>query len=216
MTIKQVYNVCVLDVGSPRLGNLGWCFIDVKTSREYVGDDLESLIELLSKQVKERGVILGLEAPLFVPVRQDVQLATKGRKGEGNRPWSGTAGAQVLAINLPIMGYLFQHIYKNTPTVSFFMNEDQFEGEKLQIMLFEALVSGSDKGSSHIHDAQIMAQECAQYAKMLALPPSILEYEEGVKFFNIAGSALLYCGITEDIRVSRMACPIFKPKKREG
>lgn len=216
MKLKNVYNVSVIDVGSPRLGNLGWCFIDVAACKEYTGKDLESLIELLSRELMSRGLILGFEAPLFVPVRQDIQLATKGRKGEGNRPWSGTAGAQVLSINLPIMAYLFQHVYQRNPAVSFLMNSDQFTGEKLQIMLFEALVSGTDKGISHIHDAQIMAQDCAKYAKSLSLPPSILEHEEGVKFFNLAGSALLYSGITKDIHISQVPCPIYKPNHGGG
>ena len=32
-------------------------------------------------------------------------------------------------------------------------------------MIFEALVSGSDKGESHIADAQIMAKYCHQFSK---------------------------------------------------
>ena len=39
-------------------------------------------------------------------------LATKGRKGEGNRPRTGGAGAQVLTLKLPIMIYLFNAIKK--------------------------------------------------------------------------------------------------------
>ena len=71
------------------------------------------------------------------------------------------AGAQVLAMNLPIMIYLMKGLKSLNIDIEYFVNEDGFKGATNQIMFFEALVSGQDKGTSHIHDAQIMTKSQA-------------------------------------------------------
>ena len=70
---------------------------------------------------KNNCLILGLEAPLFVPVRKDEMHLTSARKGDGTRPWSAGAGAQVLAINLPIMVYIFNGIIEKNSEYNFFL-----------------------------------------------------------------------------------------------
>lgn len=209
--LETEYNVCVIDIGSPKLGNIGWCLIDIARDQEFTGTNLDDLFPVIANLILDRGLILGLEAPLFVPLRQDLMLATKARKGEGRRPWSAGAGAQVLAMNLPIMIYIFNAIKLICADISFCLNEETFKAQPKQIMLFEALVSGADKGSSHINDAQIMARSCAQYAAQRVLPPSILEAEDHTKFFNLAGAALLRCGLENSALDLSLHTPIYKP-----
>lgn len=86
--ITQPYHICVIDIGSPKLGNLGWCLFDIKKNQELTGDNLDDLFPNLIEASKTSGIILGLEAPLFVPLRPDLMEATRARKGEGRRPWS--------------------------------------------------------------------------------------------------------------------------------
>ena len=116
--LDDEYSICVIDIGSPKLGNLGWCLIDCQTGEEHSGFNLDELFPHVVKATKNNGLILGLEAPLFVPLRKDLILATRARKGEGKRPWSAGAGAQVLVINLTIMLYLFKGIQSCSPNVS--------------------------------------------------------------------------------------------------
>lgn len=205
------YNVCVIDVGSPKLGNLGWSFIDTKASKEYEGDHLDDLVTLIVNHSESRPLILGLEAPLFVPLREDLILATKARKGEGRRPWSAGAGAQVLAMNLPIMTYLFRHIVAELSDINFIINPQDFSGKPGEILIFEALVSGADKGESHIHDAQIMARYCLAFSQQKLLPPTILENESGISYFNLAAAALLQSGTIKNISCLSEPSPIYKP-----
>lgn len=212
--LDHSYNVCVIDIGSPKLGNLGWCLINVHDDKEFTGECLDGLFPHIANLTRQKGLILGLEAPLFVPLRADLMHATKGRKGEGRRPWSAGAGAQVLALNLPIMIYIFKKIQSMCAGVSFFTNQKDFCAKPNEIMLFEALVSGADKGTSHVNDAQIMARSCTNYSKNQTLPPSILEEEDQVEYFNLAAAALIKCGLTKNSSALDDFTPIYKPKSQ--
>lgn len=209
--MESKYSVCVLDVGSPKLGNLGWSLMHAHSKEEVNSAELDDVFPHIKETLKHNGLIFGLEAPLFVPLRPDLLLATKARKGEGRRPWSAGAGAQVLAMNLPIMIYLMEGLKSLNIDIEYFVNEDGFKGAINQIMFFEALVSGQDKGTSHIHDAQIMTKSCFHYAEKKQLPTSILEHEPSTTFFNLAGAALLRCGLTKNLKVMEQASPIYKP-----
>jgi hypothetical protein len=206
------YHICVIDIGSPKLGNLGWCLIDIERKIERTGSDLDALFPLMSEMVKHRGLILGLEAPLFVPLRKDLMLATKGRKGEGRKPWSAGAGAQVLVMNLPIMIYILQSLKAIAPQISYHLHEQAFTALPQNVMIFEAFVSGTDKGHSHIDDAQIMARSCAHFSERQRLPNSILEHEDGTTFFNLTAAALLRCGLEFDTQLLHTHSPIYKPE----
>ena len=107
---EKQYSICVIDIGSPRLGNLGWFLYDAVSDCTHSGQHLDDLVEPFLQTVDRSAVLLGLEAPLFVPIRADIMLATKARAGESPRPWSAGAGAQVLAMNLPIMTYFLQKL----------------------------------------------------------------------------------------------------------
>lgn len=205
------YDICVIDIGSPKLGNLGWCLLDARSGHEHTGFHLDDLFPHIKNALEKNALILGLEAPLFVPLRTDLMLATKARKGEGRRPWSAGAGAQVLAMNMPIMAYLFKGIGAACPDVSWHLNEQTFTAQQGHIMIFEALVSGADKGTSHINDAQIMAQYCKGHSLGHSLPPSILEHEEGVAYFNLAAAALMRCGMGSSETLLECHTPIYKP-----
>jgi len=209
--IKYSYDVCVIDIGSPKLGNIGWCFIEASTEQIHTGQNIDDVVPLIAAGLQSNGLVLGLEAPLFVPLREDLMLATKARKGEKRRPWSAGAGAQVLTMNLPIMTYLFKRIKIAYPNVEAFVNEDGFEAHLAQMMVFEALVSGSDKGDSHVDDAQIMAKYCLTFSKDKVLPPSILEEEADIEFFNLTSASLLRCGLFQNIETLHCKSPIYKP-----
>ena len=207
----NVYNICAIDIGSPKKGNLGWCFIDVQNDQEYADSNLDNMFPHIINAINYKGCILGLEAPLFIPVRQDLMLATNARKGEGGKPWSAGAGAQVLTINLPIMIYLFKRINSFNPNISYYLNRNGFTAKPMEIMLFEAFVSGTDKGSSHINDAQMMARSCVHYSKERKLPPCILEHEDHTEFFNLAAAALLRCGLKTNTADLNLHTPIYRP-----
>lgn len=208
---RAPYHICVIDVGSPKLGNLGWYFISDDGAEVFNGRQLDDLVPIISNYARSSGILLGLEAPLFVPLRDDLMRATTARKGEGRRPWSAGAGAQVLSINLPVMTYLFQRLKEHLPNADMLVTEDKFQGDYGQILVFEALVSGSDKGESHIDDARIMAEYCAHFSGQGILPPNILEYEENTQYLNLTAASLLRAGFISDCKAMHSASPIYKP-----
>ncbi len=211
MTLNSMPSICVVDIGSPRLGNLGWYLYDAFRDVSYSGDDLDEMIVPLQQVLQKSSVLLGLEAPLFVPVRADLMLATKARAGESPRPWSAGAGAQVLAMNLPIMTYLFQRLRHDQ--CSFTMDANIFSGHAGEILVFEALVSGADKGQSHIEDAQIMVRYCHTYTKQYQLPPSILQSEKNVSYMNLVACALLFTGHLQSSDNLSIPSPIYRPSE---
>ena len=83
MIKRNLYSICVIDVGSPKLGNLGWCFYNSINDKTYTGENLTNLYTFILENLSKSSLIFGLEAPLFVPIRDDLILATKARKGEG-------------------------------------------------------------------------------------------------------------------------------------
>ena len=208
---KHLPNICAIDVGSPKRGNIGWCLIDFKKKKETTGDKLADLIPLIGEATKKSSLMLGLEAPLIIPVRDDEMSLTKGRPGDENMPWSGVAGAIVLALNIPILDYLFTGIKKCNKDVSFFVNEKGFEGKRNQVMIFEAFVSGKDKQKTHIGDATYIARSCAHFTKAHEYPSTVLGHEEGIEYLNLAGAALVRSGLTKDVKALNRITPIYKP-----
>ena len=211
--LAHAYDICVIDVGSPKLGRLGWCISNTDGGQQCEGIELDMLIPHIARHLSSRGLILGLEAPLFVPVRSDVLSLTKGRLGEGARPWSAGAGAQVLALNLPIMIYLLQAIKAAFPAVHLCIDVDTFHAQVGELLLFEALVSGKDKGDSHVADARIMLHVCLPYAQAQRLPLSLLQDEQGIAYCNLAAMAGLYSGLITDLSLLRYPSPIYQPSK---
>lgn len=215
MKINQNYSICAIDIGSPRKENLGWCFIEANSDKEICGSSIDDIFCHLENTLKSNGLILGFEAPLFVPVRSTPKHLTNARKGEKNRPWSAGAGAIVLAINLPIMVYVFERIKSISPDASFHLDEKKFKAQANQIMIFEAFISGNQKDRTsirdHIEDARKIAKSCKKFSKCHKLPCSILEHEEGTHFFNLAAAALLRCELENKIDILHSPSPIYRP-----
>lgn len=204
--------VFVADIGSPRLGNLGWAYID-QTVR-VSGDNIDEGLGFARRALETGPLMLGLEAPLFVPLRDDIMLATKARGGEERRPWSAGAGAQVLAMNLPIMTYIFKALFSAVKGSTCHLNpDDGFTHTPKQCLIFEALVSGPDKGNSHEEDAMVMAAYCYKFAQEKTVPPSIYREEDRVEFLNLAAASALHCGWINDINALHSETPIYKPSE---
>ncbi len=209
--MKLTYNICVIDIGSPKLGNIGWCLFDLTHQAPFTGTDLQELFQLFHSRNLKGALTLALEAPLFIPVRDDPMKMTKARLGEGSRPWSAGAGAQVLALNLPIMCRIFQELHHAYPAHQFIMDAGQFAAQEKQILISEALVSGKHKGISHVDDATIMAKYIQSFSIDNKLPPSILMAEKETTYLNLAAAALIKNQIHSAQQMIDVPCPIFRP-----
>ena len=208
---KHPYNVCAIDVGSPKQNNVGWYHIDNKNEVECFGKNLDKLIPLVAEATKHNGLILGFEAPIIIPVRDEFKELTSARACDGSSAWSGSVGANVSVINIPIMGYVFKGIKKLNKNITFFLNEEGFAAQPNQIMIYEAFVTGKDKQRDHIGDAKYMAKSCQIYAEERVLPPTVLEPKKNTEYFNFAAAVLLRCGFEKRIKSLNLETPIYKP-----
>ena len=150
-SIAKPYIVSI-DMGSPKRGAFGWC-----DNRNHKGYDID---KLLGNLLEENCFAMGIEAPLFIPLRPDnLENFTAGRDFESGRPWSAGAGACVTSINLGFLGSLLTIIKKAKPDITVTTDIAVWKKYKADcILIWESFITGkagtSGKGSDHLDDAE--------------------------------------------------------------
>lgn len=147
--------VLTIDVG--KAANIGWA--DNEGSRGGHKTLEERLAQAGGKLVAGRPVALGFEAPIWVPFRTNLTAFNKGRGGVEStmkRPWSAGAGATVTTQALALMPLCLKILKMATngqdiPATT--IPADWFRDRGL--LVWEAFVSGKQKGSDHSDDAEL-------------------------------------------------------------
>jgi hypothetical protein len=185
------------DVGSVRGGNFGWARSQPRTISvvEHNSSSPHDLASAVSDELRDgRPVALGFECPLFVPVPDDPLALGAGRSGEGNRPWSAGAGSGALATGLVQAAWVLASIRDRCPAVQLHLGWAAFAAEGCGLLVWEAFVSASAKGTSHVHDATI-----AVGAFSAALPdPTRASTITAARPLSLAGAVALWSGWLED------------------
>lgn len=89
----------VVDVGSPAKGNLGWWIIGPEFNQGSTSAD--DLIDALVASLQTAPLVLGFEAPMYVPAKRVAIHLLKSRPGEGSRAWSSQQAQQQLLWHWP-------------------------------------------------------------------------------------------------------------------
>lgn len=150
-SIAKPYIVSI-DMGSPKRGAFGWC-----DNRDREGNDVDKLLTLL---LKENYFAMGIEAPLFIPVRPEALKDFSGKRDfESSRPWSAGAGACVTTINLGFLGSFLARIHQENPQIAVTTDIDAWKARKDNcILIWESFISGKSgaagKGNDHPEDAR--------------------------------------------------------------
>ncbi len=185
--------IAAVDIGSPMAGRFGWAALP----EPRTGSSIPELIEIVAKALTLGPVSLGFEAPLWVPMRADVMTLTKARAGEGTRSWSAGAGAGVLATGLVVIPRILSGIRKAAPFAVASLDFKKPPSRPGELFLWEAFVSGKDKGDSHEADALIAARAfkraCVNLPDFQKLSPE--------PCLNLLGAALVRTGWTSDLRI---------------
>jgi|GEM_PF-4029030 len=143
-----------IDMGSPKRGSFGWCDNDKCANGCY---DVDKLLDLL---LKKNYFAMGIEAPLFIPVRPNaLKDFTNGRDFDSNHSWSAGAGACVTSINLGFLGSFLTRIHRENTDIAITTDIETWKKrEKNCILIWEAFIAGnseaSTKSSSHLDDAR--------------------------------------------------------------
>lgn len=208
MALSTGQDVCigVIDVGSPKSGNLGWAIRKGKLKSH--GGDLDEFIAEFARQCDGCPAALGFEAPLFVPIRDKALELTKARKGEGSRPWSASAGATVLTVALPVVTYTLSKLRTKIGSYEASLDWKGWGTGSNQLLVWEAFVSGSSKGDDHWNDADIAAASFQDGLSDLDAINAIDEQE----VLSLVGAALIHSGWVEpSVSMLRTPALVVKP-----
>lgn len=197
-----------VDVGSPAKGNLGWFILGPVV--EEGGTDPDALIEALLRALRLGPMILGFEAPMYVPAGRGVSALLKARPGEGSRPWSVAAGATTTAIALAVVPWLLDSLSRQFPGVRAWQDWNRRPGKPGEIVVYEAFVSGGPS-DGHVADARAAAVAAMAVFENQALPIASALAEEDC--MSLLGAALLHAGLTEDVSELHRRCLVVRAAK---
>jgi hypothetical protein len=158
--------IACADVRSVANGNFGWS--DDEGSQGTLPSELA--IKVAAALCEQRPVALGFECPLFVPLPEAERDLGKSRSGEGSRAWSAGAGCGALATGLVQAAWTLREIRKRCPAqTGAYLEWPAFEEAGSGLLVWEASVSGSAKGSGHVNDAALAV---SAFAAKLPVPDS--------------------------------------------
>jgi alkylated DNA nucleotide flippase Atl1 len=200
------------DIGSIVSGNFGWARLDPRQGSAQVersnGIEIAELVDEVAQdlQHRRRGVALGFECPLFVPVPEDPFLLAAARPGEGNRPFSGGPGTAALVTGLVQTAWILRSLRQRCPQVVAFLDWDEFTSAERGLFLWEAFVTGKAKAATHIDDALVAA---TTFSAALPNPPDA-NAVEAESPFSLIGAALLWSGWSQETALLREPCLVVK------
>lgn len=160
--------------------------------------------------LKQGPMVLGFEAPMYVPAKRDLMRALQQRPGEGNRPWSGSAGATVATISMAIVPSLLDFLGAEVPNARAWQDWKRMPTEPGQLLVFEAFVSGG-RSSGHDVDAR---QAAMKAYRLLTGSAEVLSYLGSEECFSLLGAALIHAGLSDDTAELRRACLVVRADKQ--
>jgi alkylated DNA nucleotide flippase Atl1 len=200
------------DIGSIKGGNFGWARLDPKQGSTHVerndGTEIAELVDAVAHDlhVGERGVALGFECPLFVPVPEDPRRLGLARSGEGSRPFSGGPGTAALVTGLVQTAWVLRALRSRCPEAAAFLDWDDFTRAGRGLCLWEAFVTGKAKGAAHVDDALIAA---TTFRDALPDPPAA-NAVKAERPLSLIGAALLWSGWSQETSVLYQPCLVIK------
>lgn len=208
------------DIGSVAKSNFGWARLVGAQSR--TDNCIVAFVDdVACKLARGQKLALGFECPLWVPVSTKPQCLTRGRRVDGNRPWSAAGGATVLATGITQVAWILDMLRsqlneRGTSLPSVHLDWSDFEGDRSGLFFWEAFVTGKAKESvsedakSHAKDALLA---CHGFAKRLPNPAEKFEREPQV--WSLIGGAILWAGWSANLELLHKPCIVIRPDARD-
>ncbi|MEV5434898.1 hypothetical protein AB0K80_02520 [Streptomyces sp. NPDC052682] len=193
--------VVAVDVGSVRTGSFAWAALDVPSAGSALagyGSDPASAVAAAAEALADgRRAVLALEAPMAVPVPQAWVELGRGRAGEGNRPWSASAGAGALGTGLAQGAWMLGELGRAVPGLTATTQVRRWTGGAARLLLVEAFVSGAGKPV-----ATVLGQHAADAEAAARMVADRLGGEDGTdvecaphRAFNLLAAQALWAGL---------------------
>lgn len=157
----DLITIFAVDVGNRK--NFAW----VGDNRQS-GTDGDGLVAAIAEAFATGSrVALGFECPLFIPVPLNWAGIGKARTGEANRSWSAGGGATVTTYGLHEIAWILAQLLRaqSTATQVYFSPEFWLESKQPGLLIWEAFVSGKNKGRDHADDARLAWEEFRRLLK---------------------------------------------------
>lgn len=207
--------VAAIDIASPKneCQNIGWA---IDGPEQCTGKNLDEFVERVGVALNKGSVALGIESPLFIPLRDDPRTLCTARKGEGNRPYSSHAGPTSLVAGLAVSSYILKAIRKTAPLAVATFNWKQPSHAPGHLLIYEAFVSRRDQCSTlegmdpHIADARAAIVRFKEI--MLSDGTSAIDEPACL---NLLGAILLRTGWTNDPALLWEPCLVVKAEKAD-
>jgi len=201
----------VIDPGSVKKGNFHWVCSEAK---QTPGTDISalatSLVEKLQSGCK---VTLGVECVLFIPCPDNVARLGAARDGEctpqtGNKPFTACAGACATMTGLQALAWIFREIHRRFSYALGTTKWEAFMDGRANLFIWEAFVSGKEKGENHHEDA-LLALEAfgADAAKNIANATRVTAENP----ISLVASLILWAGLSEDVSLLKWPCIVIRP-----
>jgi hypothetical protein len=204
--VKDLAVYCA-DVGSIAGGNFGWARVYAEGGSVTGGQEIEQLVEELASDLSERPVALGLECPLFVPLPSNSKNLGRARAGEGTRPWSAHAGAAALGAGLVQAPWILGKVRDKVGPTAAYLAWSEFVADGHGVFLWEAFVSSTAKGTTHVEDAQIGAKA---FRDALPDPTRANALSDTGQVLSLIGAALLRTGWLVEPTALSTPCIVIK------
>lgn len=206
------------DIGSIKSRNLGWARLDPERGSAQIerdeGTEIAELVDAVAHDLDAgaRGVALGFECPLFVPVPENPIRLGAARPGEGNRPFSGGPGTAALVTGLVETAWILRSLRQRCPEAIAFLDWDEFTRAGRGLFLWEAFVTGDAKAATHVDDALIAASTfCGCLPNPMAANAVAAESP-----LSLISGALLWSGWSHEPGLLHRHCLVIKAEAPEG
>ena len=201
--------ICCADIGSVGRGHFGWAGLSTgPDAAPRSGADISALSDFVSEELTAgRKVTLGFECPLWVPIADQPSGLTRGREGEGNRAWSASGGANSLVTGLTEVAWILDRIRRATDGVEPFLTWGPFERAQGGLFLWEAMVTGKGKSTSHQSDARAAVDA---FRRALPNPESRNALTPTPRTRSLIGAALLWAGWSDDLDLLTKPCVVIR------
>jgi len=206
--------VYACDVGSTKSGSFGWARVTLdSTSSPRGGENIEDLILNISSDLDTgRGVSIGFEAPLYMPVPNSSEDLSSGRKGEGSRSMFAPAGGYVTTLACHQAAYILRELSDFQSDYELTLNaEDWIQEEGQSLLVWEAFVSEEAHAEEDDHK-----RDAATAAVFFRENDQNLEDMNAVtsdSILSVIGSAALWAGWTEDTDILHEDCLVLRPSQ---
>lgn len=218
MEQKGIIYAC--DVGTTQcsaktgLPSFAWARVNPEDGVIQVSSYIYRLVQQLESDIRQGySIALGFEAPLFIPVPEDWKDLSKGREGDGNRPWSASSGAYVTTLGIHQSAWILKRLHESSfGKCEFTLDWRRWwppSGHQPILFCWEAFVSGGAHSNDHIGDAATAAAFFSCYEQKLQ---EVREVKAKCTI-SLIGAAALWSGWVGDLKVLHEPTLVVKPKE---